>query len=178
MSSKTLVKEKVSGEVILKLDGISKFFGEFQALKRVSLEIKKGEILAVLGENGAGKSTLMKILSGLYQPDEGQISLNHKWFTGEGPDNLEETILENPRMSIQLGLSQVYQHFQLVETFTVAENITLGQEFSKSPLPLLDYETSYKVVQNSTCARSEPFVKTSENENFKSSATSRSKFKS
>ncbi len=141
------MNDKTPSENILELVNISKYFGSFQALKEVSLTIKKGEILAVLGENGAGKSTLMKILSGLYQPDNGKININRYWFTKEGEDMPVETTLPNPRTAMIMGLGMVYQHFQLVEPFTVAENITLGQEFSKKNFPIIDTRRANEEVR-------------------------------
>ncbi|MHA2401905.1 MAG: ABC transporter ATP-binding protein [Candidatus Kariarchaeaceae archaeon] len=122
-----------SRSTILDLKNISKAFPGVQALADVSVEIKKGEILAILGENGAGKSTLMKILSGLYQPDSGQIHVNFDWFqnTATEYENLTPTTLPNPREAMKIGIGMVYQHFQLVEPFTVADNIVLGKEYTK-----------------------------------------------
>ncbi len=122
---------------ILKLNNISKVFGSVQALDNVSLEVHSGEILAILGENGAGKSTLMKILSGLYQPDGGYIEINLKWFeNGEESEELIRRQIQNPRDAMKIGIGMVYQHFQLVEPFTVAENIMLGKEFTKKSIVL------------------------------------------
>ncbi|MEG1773801.1 MAG: ATP-binding cassette domain-containing protein, partial [Oscillospiraceae bacterium] len=96
---------------------ISKFFGSFCALDHVHLNVKKGSIHALLGENGAGKSTLMNILYGLYQAEEGTISINGKPVS-----------LKSPSDAIALGIGMVHQHFMLVEPFTVVQNIILGSE--------------------------------------------------
>lgn len=134
---------------ILRLEGISKFFGNFVALNRVSLEVRKGEVLAILGENGAGKSTLMKILSGLHQPDEGRIFINTTWFNdpkSEGGE-LKEIMLQNPRFAMKIGIGMVYQHFQLVEPLSVVENIMLGNEFHIKNTPLLDMKKAHEEIK-------------------------------
>ncbi|KEQ23794.1 ABC transporter ATP-binding protein [Paenibacillus tyrfis] len=103
--------------VKVEMRGITKRFPGIVANDGISLTLRQGEILALLGENGAGKSTLMNILFGLYQPDEGEILING-----------EPVAIVNPKTAIQLGLGMVHQHFKLVEPFTVTENIILGQE--------------------------------------------------
>ena len=100
---------------LIKLEGISKSFGDVHANRGISLEIEEGRVLALLGENGAGKSTLMSILAGQLQPDAGTI-----FFAGE-PLRLSST-----EKAISLGIGMVYQHFKLVEAMTVAENVYLG----------------------------------------------------
>jgi len=100
---------------LVRLEGISKSFGEVHANRGINLDIEEGKILALLGENGAGKSTLMSILAGQLQPDAGTI-----FFEGE-PIRLSST-----DKAITLGIGMVYQHFKLVEAMTVAENIHLG----------------------------------------------------
>jgi ABC-type sugar transport system ATPase subunit len=97
--------------------GISKHFPGVQALQEVSLEVAPGECLALVGENGAGKSTLMKILSGVYAPDGGQIFLDG-----------EPVTLHNPHQAQQLGISIIYQEFNLFPNLTVAENVFIGRE--------------------------------------------------
>lgn len=104
-------------ESIIKLVGITKVFPEVVANDNINLEIKKGEIHAIVGENGAGKSTLMKIIYGLYQPTAGQIYINGR------PLNVT-----NPQIAIKNGIGMVHQHFMLVPSFTVAENVVLGSE--------------------------------------------------
>ena len=93
-------------------------FGNLVANDRVSLDVEKGEIMALLGENGAGKSTLMKILYGLYTRESGEIVINGK--------NMPRKFA--PLDAIRLGVSMVPQHFMLIDSFTVAENIVLGEE--------------------------------------------------
>ena len=96
---------------------VSKSFPGVLANDRVSFDVMPGEVHALLGENGAGKSTLAAILTGLYQPDSGEILINGK-----------EVVLKNPRDGISHGIGMVHQHFRLVPTFTVAENIALGDK--------------------------------------------------
>jgi simple sugar transport system ATP-binding protein len=104
---------------ILEMRGISKRFGTLIANDGINLAVEQSEIHALLGENGAGKSTLMKILYGLYQPDEGTITI-------EG----NPIRLKSPADAIAQGIGFVSQHFALVPTFTVAENVLLGHEGS------------------------------------------------
>ncbi|MBW4661887.1 MAG: ABC transporter ATP-binding protein [Drouetiella hepatica Uher 2000/2452] len=104
--------------VHLRLEGITKRFGSFVANDSISLEVQSGEIHAILGENGAGKTTLMNVLSGLYQPDSGQIHL-------EGVP----VHLTSANDAIQHGIGMIHQHFMLVPQLSVAENIVLGTEF-------------------------------------------------
>ncbi|MDR7520859.1 MAG: ABC transporter ATP-binding protein [Armatimonadota bacterium] len=102
---------------VVALHRITKRFPGVVANDRISLAIEPGEIHALVGENGAGKSTLMKILYGLYQPDEGSIAVRGR-----------PVVLDSPRAAIQLGIGMVHQHFMLIPRFTVAENVMLGSE--------------------------------------------------
>ena len=111
----------------LEMRGISKRFPGVLANNRVSFDVKYGEVHALLGENGAGKSTLMKILYGLYHPDEGEILLNGKPVT-----------IASPTDAINLGIGMIHQHFMLVQTLTVAENVALGLPSSRGMLTDLD----------------------------------------
>ena len=111
----------------LEMHGISKRFPGVLASDRVDFDVKSGEVHALLGENGAGKSTLMKILYGMYHPDEGEILLNGK-----------PVIIASPNDSINLGIGMIHQHFMLVQTLTVAENVALGLPSSRGPLTDLD----------------------------------------
>jgi len=99
----------------IKLVNITKVFGPVIANSNVSLSIKHGEILSLLGENGSGKTTLMNILSGIYYPDGGQI------FVGG-----QEVSICSPGDAYNLGIGMIHQHFKLVDVFTAAENIILG----------------------------------------------------
>ncbi len=107
-------------EYVIEMLNITKQFPGIKANDNVTLQVKKGEIHALLGENGAGKSTLMSILFGLYQPDGGIIKVNGK-----------EVQITNPNDANDLGIGMVHQHFKLVHNFTVTENIILGKEDHK-----------------------------------------------
>ncbi|WP_454811312.1 sugar ABC transporter ATP-binding protein [Labrys neptuniae] len=108
----------------LEMRNVSKTFGRVQALKGVSLDVKLGEIHALMGENGAGKSTLMKILSGAYVPDEGSEIL----IDGQ------KVAISGPMAAKQLGIAIIYQELALAPNLTVAENIYLGREPSRAGL--------------------------------------------
>lgn len=99
----------------IELRNITKTFGSVVANKDVSLCVKKGEILSLLGENGSGKTTLMNMLSGIYYPDSGEIFID-----GEKVD------IRCPKDSFDLGIGMIHQHFKLVDLFSAAENIVLG----------------------------------------------------
>jgi simple sugar transport system ATP-binding protein len=101
----------------IRMQGIDKTFGSVRANRGASLEVRQGEIHALVGENGAGKSTLMKILGGLLSPDAGTMQVNGRDVTGW-----------STRDAIAAGIGVVHQHFMLVPTLTVAENIVLGME--------------------------------------------------
>ncbi|MDF2925623.1 MAG: yufO [Paenibacillaceae bacterium] len=109
--------EVQAAPVVVEMRGVTKRFPGITANDSITLELRKGEIHALLGENGAGKSTLMNILFGLYQPDEGEILVNG-----------EQVVIDGPNKAIKLGIGMVHQHFKLVHPFTVAENIILGSE--------------------------------------------------
>ena len=105
---------------VIEMRHIVKQFGNFRANDDINLTLKKGEILALLGENGAGKSTLMNILSGLLQPTSGDIYVNGK-----------KVIIKDPNTAKRLKIGMVHQHFMLAESFSVLENIILGNEITK-----------------------------------------------
>lgn len=108
-------------ENVIEMREITKVFGEFVANDKINLELRKGEIHALLGENGAGKSTLMNMLAGLLEPTSGEIVVNGQIVE-----------LDSPSKAASLGIGMVHQHFMLVEAFTVAENIILGSELTKN----------------------------------------------
>ena len=94
---------------------ITKTFGSTVANRNVSLDLRKGEILSLLGENGSGKTTLMNMLAGIYFPDSGHITVNGR-----------EVAIRSPKDAFDLGIGMIHQHFKLVDVFTAAENIVLG----------------------------------------------------
>jgi general nucleoside transport system ATP-binding protein len=111
-------------EYVIEMLGIRKEFPGIVANDYITLQLKQGEIHALLGENGAGKSTLMNVLFGLYQPEQGEIRVRGKAVK-----------ITNPNIANDLGIGMVHQHFMLVDKFTVTENIILGKE-TKSGLKI------------------------------------------
>ncbi|WP_181348647.1 ABC transporter ATP-binding protein [Thalassobacillus sp. CUG 92003] len=108
-------------DYVIEMLDIRKEFPGVVANNNVNLQVKQGEIHALLGENGAGKSTLMNVLFGLYQPEKGHIRVKGK-----------EVHISNPNVANDLGIGMVHQHFMLIDTFTVTENIVLGSEPKKN----------------------------------------------
>ena len=106
-------------EYALQLQNISKYFGSVAANKNIDLTLRKGEILALLGENGSGKTTLMNMISGIYYPDEGRIFVNG-----------EEARISSPQDAFRYKIGMVHQHFKLIDIFTAAQNIVLGTKGS------------------------------------------------
>lgn len=121
-------------ENVIEMHEITKIFGEFVANDKINLNLRRGEIHALLGENGAGKSTLMNMLAGLLEPTSGEITVNGKSVT-----------IDSPSKSASLGIGMVHQHFMLVEAFTVAENIILGSETIKNGV--LDIRRAIKDIK-------------------------------
>ena len=105
----------MSADPVIRLERISKAFGSVQANRDISLEIRNGRVLALLGENGAGKSTLMSMLAGQLQPDSGSIYHEGK-----------QVVFSSTERAIEAGIGMVYQHFKLVNAMSVAENVFLG----------------------------------------------------
>ena len=103
--------------VVLEMRNVTKTFGSVRANDDISITLRRGEILGLLGENGAGKSTLMKILYGLYSPDSGSVFVDG-----------EEVQIRDPKDAVSRGIGMVHQHFTLIPPLTVAENIVLGAE--------------------------------------------------
>jgi len=116
-------------KTVLKLEQIKKSFGGVKALKGVDFQLKEGEVHALLGENGAGKSTLIKILTGVYQMDSGNIIIK---------DNPVK--VENPISARYKGIAAIYQELSLVESLTVAQNIFLGHEPVKNVFGQIDFK--------------------------------------
>jgi simple sugar transport system ATP-binding protein len=107
----------VTAAPAIELSGIQKSFGSVHAVRGVSLSVAKGAITGIVGENGAGKSTLMSILYGLYRADAGEVRIDG-----------QPMHMDNPHDAIAHGIGMVHQHFMLVDTFTVLENLVLGAE--------------------------------------------------
>jgi len=118
----------------LELRSMTKRFGAVVANDGVDLDLRRGEVHALLGENGAGKSTLMNVLYGLHKPDEGKILLDG-----------EPVVIDSPRRAIDLGIGMVHQHFMLVPVMTVAENIVLADEPRRGLL--LDFKAAVARVR-------------------------------
>ncbi len=105
---------------VVEMMDITKQFGTFKAIDKVSFTLEKGSIHALLGENGAGKSTLMSVLFGMYTAEEGKIRINGR-----------DVEIKNPNDANDLGIGMVHQHFKLVHNFTVLESIVLGHETTR-----------------------------------------------
>jgi D-xylose transport system ATP-binding protein len=105
------------GDSVLSLTGVNKRFGAVQALTDVSLTVRAGEVVALVGDNGAGKSTLVKIISGVYQPDDGEIVFDGRKVEVSGPSDAQ-----------QLGIATVFQGLALCENLDVVKNLFLGRE--------------------------------------------------
>lgn len=121
-------------DVVLKLEGVTKVFPKVIANDNVDLELRRGEVHALLGENGAGKTTLMNCVYGMYTPTSGR-------FFVKG----EEVRIHNSHQAIDLGIGMVHQHFMLIPRLTVAENVILGLRSDREPL--VNLETAEKKIQ-------------------------------
>jgi ABC-type sugar transport system ATPase subunit len=113
----------MSTDYVVEMKGICKRFGGVQALRSVDLELKRGEIMGMVGDNGAGKSTLMKILSGAYQADEGEIFIDG-----------QKAHIQNPHDAFNLGVGMIYQDLALFNNLDDARNIFIGRELVHGPL--------------------------------------------
>lgn len=120
----------------MEMRNISKSFPGVKALDQVSLSLEKGEILGLLGENGAGKSTLMKVLSGVYAPDQGEIFMEGKQVT-----------LTDPKQALDLGIGIIYQELNLFPTLTVAENIFINR-LPKNSFGKINYKESFQMTDD------------------------------
>jgi ABC-type sugar transport system ATPase subunit len=123
----------VDTEHVVEMKGICKRFGGVHALRSVDLELRRGEIMGIVGDNGAGKSTLMKILSGAYVADEGEIYIDG-----------QRAHIRNPQDAFHLGIGMIYQDLALFDNLDVTRNIFVGRERSRGPLGfLLDKKAMY-----------------------------------
>ncbi|MDH5189312.1 MAG: ATP-binding cassette domain-containing protein [Rhodospirillaceae bacterium] len=120
---------------VLSLRNIEKSFGAVQALRGVDLDLEPGEVLGLMGDNGAGKSTLVKVISGNYPADKGEIILENNEITFERPVDARES-----------GIEVVYQDLALCDNLTAAANVFLGREIKKrvGPFKVLDYQAMFK----------------------------------
>ena len=126
-------------DIIVEMKHITKRFPGITANDDVNIQIRRGEIYALLGENGAGKSTLMSMLFGMYEPDEGEICIRG-----------QRVRIGSPNQATRLNIGMVHQHFKLVPNFTIAENIVLGIEPMKKKLgflPCVDMETANERIR-------------------------------
>jgi D-xylose transport system ATP-binding protein len=117
-------------DTLLRCVRLNKYFGGVRALNDVSVDLRAGELVCLVGDNGAGKSTFVKVLSGLHQPDAGEL-----WLAGERVDNL------TPHRARELGIEIVYQHLALCDNLSAIANVTLGQEpvrFRVGPVKFID----------------------------------------
>ena len=122
---------------LIELKSISKYFGKVIALKDVSLDVRRGEVMCLLGDNGAGKSTLIKCLSGVHQPNEGKIYVDG-----------QETLFESPRDPLDMGIATVYQDLGLVPLMSITRNFFMGREPTKYPWPfrIFDEESANQIA--------------------------------
>jgi ribose transport system ATP-binding protein len=117
-------------QAVVRCVDVTKYFGAVRALNRVSLDLREGEVVGLVGENGAGKSTLVKILSGFYEPDEGEL-----WLGDERVEHF------SPRRAREWGIQTIHQHLALCDNLGAAANVMLGQEpirFRIGPLKFID----------------------------------------
>jgi ribose transport system ATP-binding protein len=127
---------RVTSTPLLEITGASKSFPGVQALDNVQLELRHGEVHALVGENGAGKSTLMKLLSGIYQPDSGEFFLDG-----------EQLNIASPKHAQELGISVIHQEFNLMPDLTIAQNIFIGREPRVGRIFLTDRELNRKAQE-------------------------------
>ena len=123
-----------AAQYAIKMHHVTKTFGKVVANKNVDLELKTGEILALLGENGSGKTTLMNMLSGIYFPDYGEIYVKGK-----------EVTIRSPKDSFTLGIGMIHQHFKLIDVFSATENIALGLD-KKQKFDLKEVKKKAKAI--------------------------------
>jgi len=128
----------MKSDYVVEMKGICKRFGGVQALINVNLELRRGEIMGIVGDNGAGKSTLMKVLSGAHQADEGEIFIDG-----------QKVYIQNPQDAFNMGISMIYQDLALFNNLDVARNIFVGREVVRGPFNLLlDKRKMYKRTED------------------------------
>jgi D-xylose transport system ATP-binding protein len=120
--STTATHRAPAGEVVLSLAGVTKRFGAVQALSDVHMDVRAGEVVALVGDNGAGKSTLVKVIAGVYTPDDGHINFDGKPVRVSGPSEAQD-----------LGIATVFQDLALCDNLDVVANLFLGQEKRRGP---------------------------------------------
>ncbi|KRF35310.1 ATP-binding cassette domain-containing protein [Nocardioides sp. Soil805] len=120
--STTATHRAPAGEVVLSLAGVTKRFGAVQALSDVHMDVRAGEVVALVGDNGAGKSTLVKVIAGVYTPDDGHINFDGSPVRVNGPSEAQD-----------LGIATVFQDLALCDNLDVVANLFLGQEKSRGP---------------------------------------------
>ncbi len=120
----------------IEMRDISKSFGSTQANRNINLNLKQGEILALLGENGSGKTTLMNMLSGIYKPDVGSVLVDGR-----------EVVIDSPETSKRLGIGMVHQHFKLVDVFSAADNIWMGKDKAGFVLKKSRYSQIQQIIE-------------------------------
>ncbi len=125
----------MNGSIAVRMDKVTKKFGPVIANDAVTMDIRYGEILSVLGENGSGKTTLMNMLAGIYYPDDGYIYVDGK-----------EVTITSPHDAFELGIGMIHQHFKLIDVFTAAENIILGMKSSSRTYSLEDVNREVKEI--------------------------------
>lgn len=118
-------------EIIVEMKNVSKRFGSTIANSNVDFDVRKGEILSILGENGSGKTTLMNMLAGIYFPDEGKIFVNG-----------EEVVIKSPIDAFKYKIGMIHQHFKLVDLFSACDNIILGEKFK------FDFKVEVEKIKN------------------------------
>jgi len=124
----------MAAEYVVRMKGISKNFGGVQALRSVDLELRRGEIMGIVGDNGAGKSTLMKVLAGAHLADEGDIFIDGK-----------RVDMRSPHDAFRLGIGMIYQDLALFNNLDVARNVYVGRDLTRGPFQLfLDKRRMYE----------------------------------
>src|SRR2546422_10679524 len=117
---------------LLDVQHISKYFGSVIALKDISMRVRAGQVMCLLGDNGAGKSTLIKILSGVYQPSEGQYLIEGK-----------EALFSSPRDALSAGIATVFQDLAMIPLMGISRNFFLGSEPTKGWGPFRRFDVQY-----------------------------------